>query len=192
MKRASAKSCAKKLARYRCAMTGKSISLWAVIIIVLIGGGILYWQFGMGTPAETAPTETPDATAPTTQVEGQDVTVGTGAEATPGSIVEVLYVGRLQDGTVFDSSEANGNEPLRFQLGAEGLIPGFQIGVNGMREGGERRIAVPPEFAYGNQDVKDADGNTIIPANSTIIFDIRLVSVEPAPASTETSTTTTP
>jgi FKBP-type peptidyl-prolyl cis-trans isomerase len=74
---------------------------------------------------------------------------------------------------------------LRFQLGAEGLIPGFQIGINGMKEGGERRIAVPPEFAYGAQDVKDPAGKTIIPSNSTIIFDIRLVKVEQA---TTTST----
>ncbi|OGG58647.1 hypothetical protein A2765_02210 [Candidatus Kaiserbacteria bacterium RIFCSPHIGHO2_01_FULL_56_24] len=105
------------------------------------------------------------------------MTVGTGAEATPGSIVSVLYVGMLQDGTVFDSSEKNGNKPLEFQLGAQGLIPGFQIGVNGMREGGERRIAIPPEFGYGTQEVKDAAGKVIIPANSTLLFDIKLVKV---------------
>jgi FKBP-type peptidyl-prolyl cis-trans isomerase len=168
-------------------MTGKSITIWAIVIIILIGGGILYWQFGTGSeaPATTdTTTQQPNATT-TQQVAGQDVTVGTGAEAKPGSIVSVLYVGRLEDGTVFDSSEANGNQPLRFQLGAEGLIPGFQIGINGMKEGGERRIAVPPEFAYGAQDVKDPAGKTIIPSNSTIIFDIRLVKVEQA---TTTST----
>lgn len=169
-------------------MSGKTISIVAIIILVLIGGGILYWQFGTTTPA---PADTTQQQATTTQqVAGQDVTVGTGAEATPGSIVSVLYVGRLQDGTVFDSSEANGNQPLRFQLGAEGLIPGFQIGVNGMKEGGERRIAIPPEFAYGNQDVKDAAGKVIIPANSTIIFDIRLVKVEAGSTTPQTSTTT--
>lgn len=162
-------------------MTGKSISIWAIVIIIIIGGGILYWQFGMNAPTETPPTtETPQQATTTQQVAGQDVTVGTGKEAKPGSIVSVLYVGRLQDGTVFDSSEANGNQPIRFQLGAEGLIPGFQIGVNGMKEGGERLIAIPPEFAYGSQDVKDAAGKTIIPANSTIIFDVRLVKVEDA------------
>lgn len=144
----------------------------------------------MNAPTDPAPTETTEQTPPTTQVAGQDVTVGTGEEAVPGSIVEVLYVGRLEDGTVFDSSEANGNQPLQFQLGTDGLIPGFQIGINGMREGGERRIAVPPEFAYGNQDVKDPEGNIIIPANSTIIFDVRLISVTPAPEATSTSTTT--
>ena len=150
-----------------------------MVIIIIIGRGILYWQFGMnGT--EPAPAETEQQATTTQQVAGQDVTVGTGKEAVPGSIVSVLYVGRLADGTVLDSSEANGNQPVQFQLGAEGLIPGFQIGVNGMKEGGERRIAIPPEFAYGSQDVKDAAGTTIIPANSTIIFDVRLVKVEDA------------
>lgn len=173
-------------------MTGKSISILAIVIIILIGGGILYWQFGMKA-AETTPPETSNQQQATTtnQVAGQDVTIGTGKEAVPGSIVSVLYVGRLQDGTVFDSSEANGNQPLVFQLGTDGLIPGFQIGINGMKEGGERRIAIPPEFAYGAQDVKDAAGKTIIPANSTIVFDIRLVKVEDATAAPQTSTTTT-
>lgn len=171
-------------------MTGKSISLVAFIIVVLIGGGILFWQFGTDSGTETPSVENNQQATTTDQVAGQDVTVGTGKEAKPGSIVSVLYVGRLQDGTVFDSSEANGNQPLRFQLGAQGLIPGFQIGVNGMKEGGERRIAIPPEFAYGNQDVKDAAGKTIIPANSTIIFDLRLVKVEEGTSTPQTSTTT--
>jgi FKBP-type peptidyl-prolyl cis-trans isomerase len=162
-------------------MNGKSITIWAIVIIIIIGGGILFWQFGMDSTAPAPADTTGQQTASTTnQVAGQDVTVGTGKEAVPGSIVSVLYVGRLEDGTVFDSSEANGNQPVRFQLGAEGLIPGFQIGVNGMKEGGERRIAIPPEFAYGTQDVKNAEGTTIIPANSTIIFDVRLVKVEDA------------
>jgi FKBP-type peptidyl-prolyl cis-trans isomerase len=171
-------------------MSGKTISIVAIIILVLIGGGILYWQFGTTSTPTTSDDTTQQATT-TQQVAGQDVTVGTGKEAKPGSIVSVLYVGRLQDGTVFDSSEANGNQPLTFPLGAEGLIPGFQIGINGMKEGGERRIAIPPEFAYGSQDVKDASGKVIIPANSTIIFDIRLVKVEDATSTPQTSTTTT-
>jgi FKBP-type peptidyl-prolyl cis-trans isomerase len=170
-------------------MSGKTISIVAIIILILIGGGILYWQFG-SAPSEATPSDSQQTASTTQQVAGQDVTVGTGKEATPGSIVSVLYVGRLQDGTVFDSSEANGNQPLVFQLGAQGLIPGFQIGVNGMKEGGERRIAIPPEFAYGNQDVKDAAGKVIIPANSTIIFDIRLVKVGAGSTTPQTSTTT--
>lgn len=153
-------------------MSGKNI-VAAVIVLILIGGGV-YWYMQKGS-APAAPEQAAATTTP--QVAGQDAVVGTGAEATPGSVVSILYVGMLQDGTVFDSSEANGNQPLTFTLGEPGIIPGFQIGVNQMKEGGERRISVPPELGYGNQDVKDASGKVIIPANSTIIFDIKLVKV---------------
>ncbi|MBI5004391.1 FKBP-type peptidyl-prolyl cis-trans isomerase [Candidatus Kaiserbacteria bacterium] len=146
----------------------------------------------MGRAAVTQPaanaTATTTAAAAETQVQAQDVTVGTGTEATPGSTVAVLYVGKLPDGTVFDSSEAHNNEPLTFTLGAQGLIPGFQIGVNGMKEGGERLMAIPPALGYGTQDVKDASGKVIIPANSTIVFDVKLVKVTAAAAAPATNT----
>lgn len=161
-------------------MNWKVASFIALIIIVLgVGAYVISKKQSAMVPAGTATTTT-ETTGPT--VQAQDVSVGTGAQATPGTIVSVLYVGKLPDGTVFDSSEAHGNEPLKFQLGTEGLIPGFQIGVNGMKEGGERLLAVPPELGYGNQDVKDEKGNVIIPANSTIVFDVKLVKVEQAPA----------
>lgn len=161
-------------------MNWKVASFIALIIIVLgVGAYVISKKQSAATPAGTA-TTTAETAGPT--VQAQDVSVGTGAQATPGTIVSVLYVGKLPDGTVFDSSEAHGNEPLKFQLGTEGLIPGFQIGVNGMKEGGERLLAVPPELGYGNQDVKDEKGNVIIPANSTIVFDVKLVKVEQAPA----------
>lgn len=119
----------------------------------------------------------------TAQVEAQDITVGTGTTAAPGTVVSVLYVGRLADGTIFDSSEAHGNEVLRFQLGVPGIIPGFQVGINGMKVGGERRMAIPAALGYGEQDVKDpTSGKVIIPANANLVFDVKLVKVEPAPA----------
>jgi FKBP-type peptidyl-prolyl cis-trans isomerase len=140
------------------------------------------------TKDATAPTETSTNTESTTpQVAGQDAVVGTGATAAPNSKVSVLYVGMLQDGTVFDSSANNNNEPISFVLGSEGIIPGFQIGINGMKEGGERRISVPPELGYGANEQKDASGKVIIPANSTIIFDIKLVKVEAATSTPATN-----
>ncbi len=149
-----------------------------VIIIVAIGGYFAYKNSNTAAPA-VGDTATP---ATTEQVQAQDITVGTGAEATPGSVVSVLYVGKFADGTVFDSSEAHGNLPLVFTLGAQGLIAGFQFGVNGMKVGGERVMAVPPSLGYGAQDVKDPAGKVIIPANSTLIFNVKLVKVEAAPA----------
>lgn len=164
--------------------------LIGVIVIIIIAAGIYYFttknsaanaansatQPAAAAQANPAASDTSNASS--TQVQAQDVTVGTGTEATPGSIVSVLYVGKLADGTVFDSSAAHGNQPMSFQLGTNKLIPGFQIGVNGMKVGGERLMAIPPSLGYGTQDVKDDSGKVIIPANSTIIFDVKLVSVE--------------
>lgn len=123
------------------------------------------------------------------QVNSQDIIVGTGAPAVPGSVVSVLYTGKLQDGTVFDSSAAHGNAPLTFTVGAQGLIPGFQIGVNGMKLGGERLLTIPSVLGYGATDVKDSTGKVIIPANSTIIFDVRLINVNSTSVATNSNPT---
>lgn len=170
-------------------MSTKSIAMWIGAIIIIAGGAFLIVNKtsgpsspATGQEAAVAAATTDSASSTANQVQGQDVTIGTGAEAKPGAVVSVLYVGKLPDGTVFDSSEAHNNEPLTFTLGQQGLIPGFQIGVNGMKEGGERYLAIPPALGYGTQDVKDDKGNVIIPANSTLLFDVRLVKVEPAKA----------
>jgi FKBP-type peptidyl-prolyl cis-trans isomerase len=173
-------------------MSTKNIIIWIVILIIVIGGGyFIYSKTATPAPADTNGT----AATSTDQVQAQEVTVGTGAEATPGSNVQVLYVGKFSDGTVFDSSEAHGNVPLSFVLGATtgDVVPiaGFQIGVNGMKVGGERVLAIPPSLGYGSQDVKDSTGKVIIPANSTLIFDVKLVNVAAASSSAGTTASTT-
>lgn len=172
-------------------MNWKTVSL-VIIIIAALGAGA-YVAIKKSQPAAPAQDTQAGQQAgnQAKTVQAQDVSIGTGAEAKPGTVVSVLYVGKLPDGTVFDSSAAHGNQPLVFTLGAEGLIPGFQIGVNGMKEGGERVMAVPPELGYGSQDVKDKDGKVIIPANTTIVFDVKLVKVEAAPAAAAAPTTAT-
>lgn len=166
-------------------MNTKNIVISIIIVIVVAVG--LYFVFRPSSSASQTAGNSASSTSQT-QVQGQDITVGTGAQATPGSIVSVLYVGKLQDGTTFDSSAAHGNQPLTFTLGSQGLITGFQIGVNGMKEGGERALAIPPSLGYGTQDVKDASGKIVIPANSTIIFDVKLVKVT-APSAAKATTT---
>lgn len=157
-------------------MNIKTILIIVVVIALLGGGGYYVYQNYSSTM------QTPEETPTEEQVQAQDVTVGTGAAAAPGSIVSVLYTGRLADGTVFDSSEAHGNEPLVFQLGAPGIIAGFQIGINGMQEGGKRVMQIPPALGYGGEDIKDPSGNVVIPANSTLVFEVELVKVEAPPA----------
>ena len=69
------------------------------------------------------------------------------AEVSAGNTVKVHYTGKLQDGTVFDSS--HDREPLEFTVGEGQIIPGFEEAVSGMQEGEEKTVSIPPEQAYG-------------------------------------------
>ncbi len=100
-----------------------------------------------------------------------DVSLGTGMAAVDLREVEVHYVGKLENGTVFDSSREKG-VPIKFVLAAGKVIPGWDVGIRGMRAGGRRILIIPPALAYG------ADGfPPVIPANATLTFDLTLVSV---------------
>jgi FKBP-type peptidyl-prolyl cis-trans isomerase len=100
----------------------------------------------------------------------QDYVIGTGDEAKVGSSVLVHYRGTLENGTEFDSSR--GRSPLAFTVGGGQMIAGFDLGTRGMRVGGKRKITIPPELGYG------ANAQGTIPANSTLIFEVELVSVK--------------
>jgi peptidylprolyl isomerase len=69
------------------------------------------------------------------------------ALAKAGDTVQVHYTGKLDDGTVFDSSV--GGEPIEFVLGAHHVIPGFEEGVTGMEVGETKTILIPSDQAYG-------------------------------------------
>ncbi len=68
-------------------------------------------------------------------------------QAKAGDTLHMHYTGKLDDGTVFDSSE--GRDPLKFQLGAGQIIPGLDAGVTGMEVGEKRSVRVEPEQGYG-------------------------------------------
>ncbi len=167
-------------------MNTRNMVIWGIVGLVVLLGIYGTYSFMKADPvAMTGEQNATSTPAAGDQVQAQEVKVGTGAEATPGSQVSVMYVGKLTDGTVFDSSAAHNNEPLTFVLGSQDMIPGFQIGVNGMKVGGQRVMAVPPTLAYGDKPVTNPEsGAVIIPANSTIVFEVELVDVKPAPAGT--------
>ncbi|MEA3297169.1 MAG: peptidylprolyl isomerase [candidate division Zixibacteria bacterium] len=71
------------------------------------------------------------------------------AKAKSDDKVAVHYTGKLDDGTVFDSSE--GREPLTFTLGQKQIIPGFENSVLGMTEGDSKTVVIPPKDAYGSK-----------------------------------------
>ncbi|MEW5930097.1 MAG: FKBP-type peptidyl-prolyl cis-trans isomerase [Gemmatimonadota bacterium] len=86
--------------------------------------------------------------------------------------VEVCYVGFFPNGQVFDRGA------LAADIPANQLIPGFLQGIVGMREGGTRRLIIPPALGYGSTDVKDrTTGAVVIPANSTIVFDVGIMRI---------------
>lgn len=121
---------------------------------------------------DNEPTLAPTTSAPYSQT---DLVVGTGTIAQPGNNVTVAYTGWLHDssrpdakGTQFDSRPS-----FPFRLGAGEVIRGWDQGVVGMHVGGQRRLVIPPDLAYGNQSQGD-----VIPANATLVFDITLNSVQ--------------
>jgi FKBP-type peptidyl-prolyl cis-trans isomerase len=92
--------------------------------------------------------------------------------AQSGKKVTVHYTGRLMNGKVFDSSEQR-QAPFSFILGAGQVIPGWEKGITGMKIGERRKLTIPPNLAYGPKAIGD-----VIPANSTLQFEVELLNVE--------------
>ncbi len=101
----------------------------------------------------------------------EDIQEGTGAEAKSGDTVSVHYSGTLTDGKKFDASYDRG-QPFKFRLGGGQVIKGWDQGVVGMKEGGKRKLTIPPDLGYG---ARGAGG--VIPANATLLFEIELLKV---------------
>jgi FKBP-type peptidyl-prolyl cis-trans isomerase len=100
-----------------------------------------------------------------------DLRPGQGEEAQLGKIVEVHYVGWLDDGTKFDSSR-NDDRPFTFRLGAGDAIKGWDEGLVGMRVGGKRKLTIPPDLGFGKQGV----GN-VVPPNAVLYYEFELLGV---------------
>ena len=106
----------------------------------------------------------------------EDVTAGTGEEALVGDLLEVKYVGALlDDGSEFDASWNRG-QTFFIPIGVGAVIPGWDQGIVGMREGGRRLLIIPPELAYGS-----AGAGSAIPPNAALIFVVDLISVVDLP-----------
>jgi peptidylprolyl isomerase len=104
-------------------------------------------------------------------VQYKDVVVGSGVVVGAGMQVSINYVFRLADGTVIQDSKLVGSgEPVKFIAGAGQLNSSWENAIIGMRVGGKRIITIPPELGYGPNQVGP------IPPNSTLIFEIEVVS----------------
>ena len=103
----------------------------------------------------------------------EDIKIGDGAEAFEYNKVTVNYTGKLEDGSIFDSSLKQGRNPFAFTLGVGSVIKGWDLGVKGMKVGGRRKLTIPPELGYGDQGA-----GKIIPPGSTLVFEVDLLSVK--------------
>ncbi len=103
----------------------------------------------------------------------EDIVVGSGAEAGPGSKVAVHYVGvSFSTGEEFDASWNRG-APFQFTVGRGQVIPGWDAGVAGMKVGGRRKLTIPSAMAYG---ARGAGG--VIKPHEPLVFVVDLLEVD--------------
>ena len=121
--------------------------------------------------------DTPTTPGGVSALSQTDLVAGAGAVAASGNSITVNYTGWLYDpakpenkGQQFDTSA--GRDPFTFTLGAGQVIAGWDQGLINMRVGGTRRLVVPPSLAYGSAR------NGPIPPNSSLVFDVQLVSIQ--------------
>lgn len=151
------------------------IAVAAAVVFVgytLFGGSImsLFQQNSMNDNSLAAAGSVPSSTG----VIISDVVVGQGAQAKAGDRVSVHYILSLSDGTTIQNSKDFG-QPFQFTLGAGEVIPGWEEGFAGMRVGGVRTMVIPPELAYGANQVGP------IPPNSTLTFTVELIDISSVP-----------
>ncbi|KAH8814941.1 hypothetical protein F5884DRAFT_156970 [Xylogone sp. PMI_703] len=120
--------------------------------------------------AEKPKTDAKPAVKTVNGVKIEDKKVGTGRPCKKGDRVGMRYIGKLTDGKVFDANKKG--KPFSFKLGSGEVIKGWDIGIDGMAVGGERRITIPAHLAYGS---KSQPG---IPGNSTLIFDVKMLEIK--------------
>lgn len=95
---------------------------------------------------------------------------GTGDEVKPGQTVVMTYVGKLDDGTIFD--QTNEQNPFQTAIGTGAVIKGWDQGVVGMRVGERRKLIIPAELGYGKT------GQGKIPPNSRLTFEVELLKIK--------------
>ena len=122
--------------------------------------------------AEAKPAETPSSVRTVQGIVIDDRKVGTGPPAKKGSNLSMRYIGKLEsNGKQFDANKTG--KPFSFKLGKGEVIKGWEIGLEGMQNGGERRITIPAGLAYGKKGAPPD-----IPPNATLRFDVKCVGVK--------------
>lgn len=149
-------------------------TFWSILVVgvlaLLVFGYFVFHLDGKPQTTEQAAT-TPSQTAKDQGLKIVDEKIGTGSAVKSGDTVVINYKGTLTNGKQFDSSYDRGT-PFTTQIGVGQVIKGWDEGVVGMKVGGKRKLTIPPNLGYGDQDMPG------IPANSTLIFDVELVAIQ--------------
>ena len=135
--------------------------IYLVLALVVAGAGVGYWYSTKGNAGEVTTAS---------GLKYIDQVVGNGKSPSPGDRIKVHYTGTLKDGTKFDSS-VDRNQPFEFVVGVVQVIKGWDEGLSTMKIGGKRKLIIPPNLGYG------ASGTPRIPPNSTLFFDVELLSI---------------
>lgn len=152
-----------------------NISVIVSIIVVVCAIGLVVYGLSRGTKYPAQNKQIINQGISNTQNTMDNNIDNSVRVAKAGDILIVNYTGRLVDGTVFDSNvdpKFGHVEPFKFILGAGYVIKGWDDGLVGMKVGEKKTLTIPPELGYGDQSIGT------IPANSTLVFDIELLSIE--------------
>lgn len=149
----------------------QKLTLWLFCLVTTWGGAPFVIDSAVAqSPAE--PAEGQQLVTTPSGLQYVDLVIGNGREARAGDMATIHYSGWLKDGTKFDSSRDQG-EPYSFPIGAPMVIQGLNEGVSSMRQGGKRKLIIPPHLGYGSHGVKD-----IIPPNATLTFEVELLELQ--------------
>lgn len=157
-----------------------------LLIGALLGGGLLLRACSEGDagageaqppssevvdPEGRPEIDVPDGQAPPADLLVEDLTEGSGPEVAQGATLTLHYAAVAWSGAEIASTWERG-QPLSYQHGEGRWIEGWEAGIEGMREGGERRLVVPADLAYGER------GAPGIPPGEALVFVIQLLDVE--------------
>ncbi|MEN9604951.1 MAG: hypothetical protein RJB39_636 [Candidatus Parcubacteria bacterium] len=154
----------------------KKTTVWIIVLVIIIALAVYFLNKKTDNTMESAMTN-----ANTTQdkpLNPAEMASSTRV-AQNGDVVIVNYTGTLKNGTKFDSSYDRG-QPFGLILGKGMVIPGWEEGLIGMKQGEKKHLVIPAAKAYGAQEIKGDDGKIIIPKNSTLVFDVEVLQVIPA------------
>jgi hypothetical protein len=156
-------SSSQQSASVKASSNASKIRKLIVISIIVLIAGTGGWYFFLRGESNTE-VVTPSG------LKYTDINVGSGSTPKRGDRVTVHYTGTLENGTKFDSS-LDRSQPFEFVLGVGQVIKGWDEGLSSMKVGGKRKLIIPPDLGYGST----SSGK--IPANSTLYFDVELLSV---------------